>query len=209
MFNRELVVPHKYALGCRLAFGVYRRFKATRYAFKEAVALDFLRQLRAKNNDYTLVVRDRAGQPVTLRLKDFLSQVPTRYMWGKTESIGFVRIYLPFHATADADLAFLMEVQADIRYEYVAPDMTVTTYEMSAYVILAAAMRMQAAALTAHWKIPIGLHVVTRAKRIVKKEPVFKPIQKKEPVFTPSAKIIPRRPLYQPSGDGSSKETPA
>lgn len=199
MHSRELVVPYKYALGCRLAFGVYRRFKATRYAFKEAVALDFLRELRAQNNDYTRVVYDRAGNPVTVRLKDFLSQVPTRYMWGKTESIGFVRIYLPYQATMDADLALLMEVQADLRYEYVAPDMPVTTYEMSAYVILAAAMRMQAALLTAHWKVPIGLHVVTRAK----------PIVKKEPVFTPSSKIIPRRPLYQTSGKTTTKETPA
>jgi len=205
MFSRELVVPHTYALGCRRAFGVYRRFKATRYAFKEAVALDFLKDLRMQNNDYTRVVYDRSGQPVTLRLKDFLSQVPTRYMWGKTESIGFVRIYLPYNATTDADLAFLMEIQADIRYEYVAPDMTVTTYEMSAYAILAAAMRMQAAVLTAHWKIPIGLHVATRAKPIVKKVPVHKPLVKKVPVFIPSDKIIPRKPLYQKAGSENEK----
>ncbi len=168
-----------YETGLNRARGVFRQFKATRRAFAEQIALEYLAQLK-ESGSYTETILVH-GREVTFDLLDFLASgvaklqdAPMPYVW--------ISITLPFAHSAHADELFLISVQAELDERRANMAMPIRTYEMQPHALIAAAIRMKAAVLTAHWKIPVGLQV----------KKVHKPIVKKEPVYTPSAKTVAR-----------------
>ena len=152
-----------YLIGLRRARGVFRQFKATRYAFAEGVALDYLKELKA-GGTYT-ETRIINGELQTFDLLDFLPSIPAR-LQGVVQPKALLRLTLPYASTAEADEAFLIEVQTDIDPRRARGDnAAVTTYHMNPHALLAAAIRMKAAVLTAHWKRPVGLKVASYYRR--------------------------------------------
>lgn len=195
MRTRRFKTTPDYATGLRHARGVFRRFKATRRAFAEQIALEYLAELK-RSGSYTQTIKVH-GKDVTFDLADFIpSGVAT--LQNAQMDHAMISITLPFEHSAEADEAFLIGVQTDLDYRRIAMTMAITTYYMQPHVLIAAAIRMKAAVLTAHWKHPVGLKVTK----------VQKPINKKEAVHKPSDKIMARNPLYQADG-APAKETPA
>lgn len=174
MRTREMTTFPTYPIGLRRARGVFRQFKATRYAFAEAVALDYLKELKA-GGTYT-ATRMVNGELQTFDLLDFLPSMPA-HLQGVVQPTATLRITLPYAATAEADEAFLIEVQADIDSRRARGDSAaITTYHMNPHALVAAALRMKAAVMTAHWKRPVGLKVASYYRR--------------------HPKTVPRRPVY-------------
>ncbi len=168
-----------YETGLRHARGVFRRFKATRRAFAEQIALEFLAELK-HSGSYTVTIKVH-GRDVTFDLFDFLPSAIATLQAEPMEYV-MISITLPFAHSVDEDASFLRQLELSLDYRRAHMNMAITTFENNPYTLIAAAIRMKAALLTAHWKRPVGLKVAKAQK----------PIQKKEPVYTPSAKTVAR-----------------
>jgi hypothetical protein len=195
MRTREFKAQTTYATGLKRARGVFRQFKATRRAFAEQIALEYLAELK-RGGTYTETIMVH-GREVTFDLLDFLASGVAKLQDAPMPYV-MIRITLPFAHSAGADAAFLVGVLADLDNRRAAMHKAITTYGMQPHALIAAAIRMKAAVLTAHWKIPVGLQV----------KKVHKPIVKGDVVYTPSAKTVARNPLYTTNSD-VTKESPA